>query len=149
MNRSGRDTGMTTPDRSISGLSPRRPKPDASRLIAANRPAPSIEPESEEPAPGTDAMTQAPSSVSSMVAPSGKGDPSAPIKVSVYLPKGFRRIAVAAFKATAHLEGDQSWSHMVEKAIRAEVTRRENTYNGGLPFPGGEGKLTPGRSVAP
>ena len=67
----------------------------------------------------------------------------------MYLPKDFRRTAVAAFKATAHLEADQSWSHMVEKAIRAEVTRRENTYNDGRPFPGGEGKLTPGRSVAP
>ena len=56
---------MTTPDRSITGLTPRRTKPDASRLIAANRPTPSIEPAVEEPVSGADAITSTVGSVRS------------------------------------------------------------------------------------
>ncbi len=144
---------MTTPDRSISGLGPRRARPDASRLIAANRAAlaaapvepptiepPPVAPSTPAPAPAADVPGTDASAVST-------GRNSASVKVSVYLPKDLRRAAVAAFKATAHLEADQSWSDMIEKAVRAEVKRRERAHNGGKPFPGGEGKLTPGRSV--
>lgn len=142
---------MTTPDRSISGLAPRRPKPDASRLIAANRPAPPVERPTIGPSP---VVAPNPSSLAPPADVPGAGASTAStdqnrasVKVSVYLPKDLRRAAVAAFKATAHLEADQSWSDMIEKAVRAEVKRREKAHNGGKPFPGGEGRLTPGRSV--
>ena len=143
---------MTTPDRSISGLAPRRPKPDASRLIAANRPAltaPSVEPVEPPPAVAPNPLSLTPPAVLPAADAStvSTDQNRASVKVSVYLPKDLRRAAVAAFKATAHLEADQSWSDMIEKAVRAEVTRRERAHNGGKPFPGGEGRLTPGRSV--
>lgn len=144
---------MTTPDRSISGLGPRRPRPDASRLIAANRPALAaapVEPPTIEPPPVVAPSTPAPPADATGTDASAVSTSrnSASVKVSVYLPKDLRRAAVAAFKATAHLEADQSWSDMIEKAVRAEVKRREKAHNRGKPFPGGEGKLTPGRSVS-
>lgn len=143
---------MTSPDRSISGLGPRRPKTDASRLIAANRPALAaapVEPPTIAPPAVVPPSTPAPAPAAGVTgtAASASRD-SVSVKVSVYLPKDLRRAAVAAFKATAHLEADQSWSDMIEKAVRAEVKRREKAHNGGKPFPGGEGKLTPGRSVS-
>jgi len=118
---------MTTPGRSISGLPPRKPQPDASRLIAANRPHPPVEP----------AATTAKQSDS-------KGER---VKVSVYFAARHRDAARAAFRATAHLEGDGSWSEMVEKAVLAEVERRQRAHNDGQPFDGGGEKLTPGRTI--
>ena len=118
---------MTTPDRSISGLPPRKPQPDASRLIAANRPHPPAEP----PAPAAKL-------------PDTTGER---VKVSVYFDARHRDAARAAFRATAHLEGDGSWSDMVEKAVLAEVERRQQAHNDGNPFDGGGDKLTPGRTI--
>lgn len=116
---------MTTPDRSITGL-PQRPKTDASRLIAANRTtspqAASQDPDAPAPSPGR-------------------------VKVSVYLDPNLRDAARAAYRATAHLEQDASWSDMVQKAIATEIERRQRTHNDGDPFPHGAAKLTPGRQV--
>lgn len=138
---------MTTPNRSISGLAP-RPKPDASRLIAANRPVPAPDAASAATGEQAEIVVGVPAAaIGGSPAESADDNPSTLMKVSVYLPKGLRRAAVAAYKATAHLEGDQSWSDMIEKAVRAEVLRRQDAHNGGKPYPGGEGKLTPGRSV--
>ncbi|HEY2557580.1 MAG TPA: hypothetical protein VGI08_10770 [Diaminobutyricibacter sp.] len=53
--------------------------------------------------------------------------------------------ARAAYEATRWLEGDRSWSHFVEKALRAETSRREARFNDSRPFDGGEGPLKPGR----
>lgn len=140
---------MTNPDRSISGLAPRRRTPDASRLIAANRPASGVTSPatSSEPEPSTSVEPEGtPGRAATQSSPDE--NPTTTVKVSIYLPRGLRKAAVAAFKATAHLEGDQSWSDMIEKAVRAEVLRRQEVYNKGQVFPGGEGKLTPGRSVS-
>lgn len=118
---------MTTPDRSISGLPPRKPRTDASRLIAANRPT--------TPAPTTGEASREPAATTDRV------------KVSVYLDAQLRDAARAAYRATAHLEKDASWSDMIEKAVTAEVERRQLVYNDGEPFPGSRDKLTPGRTI--
>ena len=51
----------------------------------------------------------------------------------------------AAYEATNWLEGDQSWSHFVRRALLAEAARREAKFNASQPFDGGDGPLKPGR----
>lgn len=118
---------MTTPDRSISGLPPRKPRTDASRLIAANRPTTST--------PATGEAARPPDAT------------AARVKVSVYLDAQLRDAARAAYRATAHLENDASWSDMIEKAVTAEVERRQHAHNDGKPFSASRDKLTPGRTI--
>ncbi len=73
-------------------------------------------------------------------APAGSaGVDDAKRTMTTYISRGDRVRANAAFRATAHLEGDESWSDFVAKAIRAETERRERAYGG--PFTGGEAPL--------
>ncbi len=74
--------------------------------------------------------------------PAGPGDIRS---VSFYIGGDGLVRARAAYEATSWLEGDRSWSHFVEKAIRAETSRREARFNDSQPFDGGEGPLKPGR----
>ena len=65
--------------------------------------------------------------------------------VSFYLRPSVRQRSRAAFMATRHHESDLSWSHLLEKALVAELERRERLYNDGQPYDGGPERLVPGR----
>ncbi|WP_143465585.1 hypothetical protein [Leifsonia sp. NCR5] len=65
--------------------------------------------------------------------------------VSFYLRSSVRQRSRAAFEATKHHESDRSWSDLMEKALVAELERREALYNDGHPYLGGPERLTPGR----
>lgn len=68
-------------------------------------------------------------------------------QITTYIARPTRARARAAFKATGHLEGDESFSAFVERAIVNELERREKAYNGGKPYAGDGGRLTPGRPL--
>lgn len=156
---------MTTPDRTIGGLPPRR-KADPKNLISANRAAvarPAVD------AAGTDVDTPQTSAVgeqatvSTVPAPVPQQTPAAQApsetnqqgnggatkdKLSVYVSKDLRAALRAAYRATGHLEGDDSFSALVERALQAELTRRQQTYNDGHPFATSSGRLPSGRPLA-
>lgn len=67
--------------------------------------------------------------------------------VTFYLTEAMRNRARAAYRQTSFDERDTSWSEMLNKALLAEVERREEAYNGGRVFVGNEDPLTPGRPI--
>lgn len=77
--------------------------------------------------------------------------PQRPVKkrttVTFYLTEAMRNRARAAYRRTSFDERDRSWSEMLNKALLAEVQRREAEYNGGRAFVGNEDPLTPGRPI--
>ena len=143
-----------TPDRAITGLSPRGAAPDFSRLQRRNRvvvPEPAVvevelvEEPPRPPAvtpelPAPDLPAAAPTVVSKLAVTERE-------RVTTYLDGRLRARAREAYRATSHLEGDKSWSDFVERAILAEVTRREAAHNDGRPYAGDETPLSPGRPL--
>lgn len=144
-----------TPDRAITGLSPRGAAPDFSRLQRRNRvvvPEPAVAEAElvEEPSPPPAAVTPelptpelpaaAPTVVSKLAVTERE-------RVTTYLDGRLRARAREAYRATNHVEGDKSWSDFVERAILAEVTRREAVHNDGRPYAGDETPLSPGRPL--
>lgn len=130
-------------------------KIEASQLRRANRPtpaqAPPVEPPAAEPASAAPPPSQSPAPVATQ-RPPAQSTPATPAsketaRMSTYLDSGVRDRARAAYKATAHLENDRSWSAFVEAALRAETARREQIHNDGQPFPGGGQPLSPGRPI--
>ena len=67
--------------------------------------------------------------------------------VTFYLTPAMRNRARAAYRHTSFGERDSSWSEMLNKALLAEVERREAEYNGGDAFVGNDEPLTPGRPI--
>lgn len=120
------------PARTVGGLAP----PPLSRLVKANRPT------STAPAPPTPApmppVEEAPPTAT-----------SAKQSITVYIPVDLRRRSRAVFNATRSLEGDESYSDMVAKAIEAELVRRETTHNAGSRYDGGDQPLPTGRPFRP
>ena len=152
------------PDRTIGGLAPRRSNFDASRLIAANRRVAPTTPRVAPTAPTTPTTPTAPnpeSAVSSIASPHppaasaepertehrNPGNAELKVKSSFYLRESTQNRARAAFRATAHLEDDETYSDFAEKAILAEIKRRETLYNKGKQYSGGARRLAPGRRV--
>jgi len=88
-------------------------------------------------------------------APGPLDDATAPRQTSVkkrttvtfYLTDAMRNRARAAYRQTSFDERDGSWSEMLNKALLAEVQRRESVYNGGDVFVGNDEPLTPGRPI--
>jgi len=84
-------------------------------------------------------------------APAEVTSPQRPVKkrttVTFYLTEAMRNRARAAYRQTSFDERDSSWSEMLNKALLAEVQRREAEYNGGRVFVGNEEPLTPGRPI--
>ncbi len=121
-------------DRTIGGLARREPAPGASRLIRQNRPTPeaSAAPVDE---PGAAPRPAAAHSTSRT-------------KMTFYLDANLQNRARAAFKATRHLEDDDSFSDMIARALEAEIRRREIQYNDGSAYPGSDDRLAPGRSIS-
>lgn len=162
-----------TADRRVAGLGRRRTEPNPARLIAANRPTPPAAAETpitdERPnVPAPEQPTTRPDNVADLAAtptrtrtrrsqsrsqatlPSAEdadGGTDLPRKLTVYMHPSIRDRAAVAFKATAYLEQDDSWSHMVEKAVLAEVERREAAHNDGQPFAANNAQLKRGRAV--
>lgn len=66
--------------------------------------------------------------------------------MNTYIDPDVRSRVVATYKATAHLEGDESFSAFVETALLNEAIRREQLHNDGEPFTA-SGKLQRGRPV--
>lgn len=77
--------------------------------------------------------------------PAPTNSPKQSITVSV--PADVREQSRAAFRATQHLEADESYSDYVTKALAAENERRQRVHNGGEPFAGGVNKLPSGRPL--
>ncbi|WP_442855792.1 ParB family protein [Frondihabitans sp. Leaf304] len=65
----------------------------------------------------------------------------------MYLDGRLRARAREAYRATSHLEGDKNWSDFVERAILAEVLRRETVHNDGQTYAGDTTPLSPGRPL--
>lgn len=133
-------------------------KIEASQLRRANRPTPPQAPPVEPPAAERESATPppdpspAPSAPVAGQRPPAQSTPAAAAsketaRMSTYLDAGVRDRARAAYKATAHLENDRSWSAFVETALRTETARREQIHNDGQPFPGGDQPLSPGRPI--
>ncbi len=83
-------------------------------------------------------------------APSDDATPKTPKKrttVTFYLTDAMRNRARAAYRQTSFDERDTSWSEMINKALLAEVQRRERAYNDGQAFIGNDEPLTPGRPI--
>lgn len=68
--------------------------------------------------------------------------------VTVSIPAELRNRSRAAFRATQHLEDDESYSDFVSKAIDAEISRRETVHNNGNRYEGGDRALASGRPMA-
>ncbi len=141
---------MTESKRTIEGLTPRpRRQMDASSLTTKKvRPASPLQdqgPIAVEPAGAPKALIATNATISSNTTKSGETAPKE--QISVYIPRELRSRARAAFQATSFVEDDEGWSHMIEKALLAEVIRRENTHNGGNQYAGKDRKLRPGRTL--
>ncbi|MGO4534993.1 ParB family protein [Leifsonia sp. 2MCAF36] len=85
------------------------------------------------------------------VAVNGPIAQSKPVKkrttITFYLTDAMRNRARAAYRQTSFNERDTSWSEMINKALLAEVQRREIVYNDGKMFVGNDDPLTPGRPI--
>lgn len=67
--------------------------------------------------------------------------------VTFYLTETLRNRARAAYRSTSFEERDSSWSEMLNKALIAEVERREAEYNKGQAFTASAAPLSPGRPI--
>jgi hypothetical protein len=133
--------------RRIEGLKPRDTAP-LSRLLKSERTAAPSEPaaptlEVVAPDPAEQQRPQTKPRSRRAAAPTSSRKPSA----TFYIPEALQARGRAAYRATAHIEGDESYSHMAAKAYEAEVVRREQLYNNGEPFGGGQGPLPAGRPL--
>ncbi|HEV7184456.1 MAG TPA: hypothetical protein VGN33_08155 [Leifsonia sp.] len=67
--------------------------------------------------------------------------------ITFYLTEALRNRARATYRATSFLEKDTSWSEMLNKALLAEVQRREREHNADQLFKANGDALTPGRPI--
>lgn len=132
-----------TPNRQIGGLTPRAKTQDLSRLQARNRTEP--KPETVQQAEPVSAKVIKPSRAPSRKSATVVVDSTA--RMTTYLSAATRDRARATYRATSHLEGDKSWSDFVERAILAEVERRELTHNAGERYEGDSSPLPVGRPL--
>jgi len=157
----------TPKSRAITGLTPRAGATDLTRMIASKRDsAPDVASRGVEAAAAPAATTPTPAPQQPVEPPPApptakKQTPKAPkaaraatpaatgakVHVSIYLPESVSESARAAFSATRHLEGDESWSSYVARAVAEETRRRERAHNEGQPFDAPAGRLSPGRPL--
>lgn len=67
--------------------------------------------------------------------------------MTVSIPAALRNRARAAYRATSYIEGDNTWSNFVAKAIEAETARREVEHNDGAMYPSWGENLPGGRRL--
>lgn len=128
--------------RLIEGLTPR--EAPLARLRASERAADTATTKASTP-PAKPAAAKRPAP-SKQAAAKPQAAPGRKPSMTFYAETQLQSRARAAFTQTRHLEGDESFSDMVAKALEAEVARREQLYNDGEPFSGG-GPLPTGRPV--
>ena len=140
-----RDRAAAAPIAAPARLQP--PTEPDSALKAAERPVePVSAPQSSQKAPTRPkSRTSAPRAVSRPI-PVAEGKPDD--KMTIYISPSTRDRAKATYKATAHLEGDASFSAFIVDAITREVERRENLHNDGQQYAGDGGRLTAGRPLS-
>ncbi|MCB5294500.1 hypothetical protein BJQ90_03968 [Arthrobacter sp. SO3] len=114
-----------TPSRPALGLPPRRTAAPAAEAPLA-RMLPGHRPETPKKAEPKEAETA---------------------NMTVSIPAALRNRARAAYRATSYLEGDNTWSHFVAKAIEAETARREAEHNDGAMYPSWGENLPGGRRL--
>jgi hypothetical protein len=134
-----------TPNRQIGGLTPRAGTHDLSRLQARNRPEPKPETD-RQPTTASPAVTVKPSRTPAKKSATVVVDSTA--RMTTYLSANTRDRARATYRATSHLEGDKSWSDFVERAILAEVERRELAHHAGERYEGDSSPLPVGRPLS-
>ena len=133
-----------TPNRQIGGLTPRAGAHDLSRLQARNRLEP--KPETSEQPKTVASPAAKPSRTPAKKSATVVVDTTA--RMTTYLSVATRDRARATYRATSHIEGDKSWSDFVERAILAEVERRELSYNAGERYQGDSSPLPAGRPLS-
>lgn len=159
---------MTNNDNSrrIGGLEPRAASPDLSRLIRKNRPAadapPQNGPAATENESGAHVEGAAASRTPAATTPEkAKPDDSRATpatqqpavdsetkRMTVYIASRHYARARAAYRATSYVARDRSWSDFVEKALIAELERREAEHNAGEPYAPDPSPLSPGRPLS-
>jgi len=139
----------STPSRVIGGLSPRKTT-DLSRLQRRNRPEASAEETSAVgalPQPAADKPRRKTPSAKTSVEPQAENGTSGQGRLSAYLASETLNRARATYRATSYLEHDRSFSEFVERAIYAEILRRENEHNNGERYEEDTSRLRPGRPL--
>ncbi|WP_146069336.1 hypothetical protein [Cryobacterium sp. Y11] len=122
------------PTRQIAGLTPRTSGPDLSRLQARNRPSPTLSASTPPSAADEAAAPVQSSTLERPAAPASAAAVGESKRMTTYVTTSTRERAKSAFLATRHLEGDDTWSGFVERAILTEVERRETKHNEGHPY---------------
>ena len=121
-------------------------EPDTALKAAERLVEPVSAPQSSQKAPTRPkSRTSAPRAVSRAI-PVAEGKPDD--KMTIYIAPSTRDRAKATYKATAHLEGDASFSAFIVDAITREVERREQLHNDGQQYAGDGGRLTAGRPLS-
>lgn len=124
-----------------AGLAPRRSgggvqDMDASRLLRSRR---------------SDTATELAATIPATAAATKPAPAPAPAaaraQLNVSVPHDLRARARAAYRATAHLEGHQTFQDFITDALETEVRRLEDTHNGGARYTGGDQPLPAGRPL--
>jgi hypothetical protein len=123
---------VPTPDRTITGLQPRkRPAAGAAALVRENRPPAEAPPETVAAA----SPEQQPPKKKTTKARTPKRAPGrGKAQIAVDVREDIRAQARAAFRAAAYFERVPTFSQFVENAIAAEIERIEKAYNNGDPL---------------
>ena len=155
------------PVRTISGLKPRSSNPDLSRLQRRNRNAlteQAVLAPTAQDAPtiaGPEAVGEQAHDVevlpavtnqqveahAAAVPPVSKAESERTGRLSTYLTMDTLERARATYRATSHLEHDRTFSDFVERAIYAEILRREAAHNAGERYEADTSRLRPGRPL--
>ena len=159
---------MTDSDntRQIGGLQPRSSTQDLSRLLRRNRltveKGPTEVPTAPESPPEDQAQKAAQKGSPKKETPTSEtaGKPrvdretpepsvdSETKRMTVYIASRHYARARAAYRATSYASRDRSWSDFVEKAIVAELERREAEFNAGEHYAPDSSPLSPGRPLS-
>jgi len=152
--------------RQIGGLQPRSSTQDLSRLLRRNRPtvdegppevptAPESPPkdQAQEVAQKGSPKTETATSQTAGMPRVAHKAPEPPVdsetkRMTVYIASRHYARARAAYRATSYASRDRSWSDFVEKAIVAELERREAEFNAGEPYAPDSSPLSPGRPLS-
>jgi hypothetical protein len=119
----------------------------ASVLVSrpAQAPTETEAPTALQPSWGTEAQPQTAPPASSYAPPAPPVPSAAQVKLTVRIPRELRDRFRAMFHYTSAIEGDQSMGELLETLMDRECLRREQEYNGGQPFTGGQIPLLRGR----
>jgi hypothetical protein len=116
-------------------------------LLRSNRPT--AVPATPAPVPEIDDEPRPiPDRDSEGILEAGEKPKSRRAQVTFYMDAESRDRARAAYRATAGIEGDESWSDFIEHAVLNEVARRERLHNEGEKYEGSSRRLKPGRKIS-